>query len=212
MAKYYSTAAYRAADALNKQLKSIYKEWGGDSEIYELYVNRLTADLPAGTVHVSKGGFIQVTKAKGALTAAQIKKATRSEFKFDDKIIKRLPTKSEAAIKYKRQVAEERLSAAGISSPSESQLQREAKGVTRADVKQYVDDKSYVKSKEDAKGKLIYSDNVADLMKTAGAKSYKLLRAILEEGEARDAKTSEEDTNTATVEGGYEAGKADVNS
>lgn len=201
MAKYYSTAAYRAADALNKQLKNIYKEWGGDSEIYEMYVNRLTADLPAGTVHVSKGGFIQVTKAKGALTAAQVKKATRG-----------LPDKAQAMTKYKRQVAEERLSAAGNEAPSESQIQREAKGVTRADVKQYVDDKSYVQSKEDARGKLIYSDSVADLMKTAGAKSYKLLRAILEEGDARDAKTSEEGTNTAAVEGGYEAGKADVNS
>ena len=201
MAKYYSTAAYHAADALNKQLKNIYKEWGGDSEIYEMYVNRLTADLPAGTVHVSKGGFIQVTKAKGALTAAQVKKATRG-----------LPDKAQAMTKYKRQVAEERLSAAGNEAPTESQIQREAKGVTRADVKQYVDDKSYVQSKEDARGKLIYSDSVADLMKTAGAKSYKLLRAILEEGEARDAKTSEEDTNTAAVEGGYQAGKVDINS
>lgn len=201
MAKYYSTAAYRAADALNKQLKNIYKEWGGDSEIYEMYVNRLTADLPAGTVHVSKGGFIQVTKAKGAVTAAQVKKATRG-----------LPNKAQAMTKYKRQVAEERLSAAGNEAPTESQIQREAKGVTRADVKQYVDDKSYVQSKEDARGKLKYSDSVADLMRTAGAKSYKLLRAILEEGEARDAKTSEEDTNTAAVEGGYQAGKADINS
>lgn len=201
MAKYYSTAAYRAADALNKQLKNIYNEWGGDSEIYEMYVNRLTADLPAGTVHLSKGGFIQVTKAKGALTAAQVKKATRG-----------LPDKAQAMTKYKRQVAEERLSAAGNEVPTESQIQREAKGVTRADVKRYVDDKSYVQSKEDARGKLKYSDSVADLMRTAGAKSYKLLRAILEEGEARDAKTSEEDTNTATVEGGYEAGKANVNS
>lgn len=201
MAKYYSTAAYRAADALNKQLKNIYKEWGGDSEIYEMYVNRLTADLPAGTVHVSKGGFIQVTKAKGALTAAQVKKATRG-----------LPDKAQSMTKYKRQVAEERLSAVGNEAPTESQIQREAKGVTRADVKQYVDDKSYVQSKEDARGKLKYSDSVADLMKTAGAKSYKLLRAILEEGEARDAKTSEEDTNTAAVEGGYQAGKADINS
>lgn len=201
MAKYYSTAAYRAVDALNKQLKNIYKEWGGDSEIYEMYVNRLTADLPAGTVHVSKGGFIQVTKAKGAVTAAQVKKATRG-----------LPDKAQAMTKYKRQVAEERLSAAGNEVPTESQIQREAKGVTREDVKQYVDDKSYVQSKEDARGKLKYSDSVADLMRTAGAKSYKLLRAILEEGEARDAKTSEEGTNTAAVEGGYEAGKADVNS
>lgn len=201
MAKYYSTAAYRAADALNKQLKNIYKEWGGESEIYEMYVNRLTADLPAGTVHVSKGGFIQVSKAKGAVTAAQVKKATRG-----------LPDKAQAMTKYKRQVAEERLSAAGNEALSESQIQKEAKGVTREDVKQYVDDKSYVQSKEDARGKLKYSDSVADLMRTAGAKSYKLLRAILEEGEARDAKTSEEGTNTAAVEGGYEAGKADVNS
>lgn len=201
MAKYYSTAAYRAADALNKQLKGIYKEWGGDSEIYEMYVNRLTADLPAGTVHVSKGGFIQVTKAKGALTAVEVKKATRG-----------LPDKAQAMTKYKRQVAEERLSAAGNEAPSESQIQKEAKGVTRADVKQYVDDKSYVQSKEDARGKLIYSGSAADLMRTAGAKSYKLLRAILEEGEVRDAKASEEGTNTVAVEGGYEAGKADVNS
>ena len=201
MAKYYSTAAYRAADALNKQLKNIYNEWGPDSEIYEMYVNKLTGTLPAGSLHVSAGGFMQVSKAKGAVTAQQIKKAKRG-----------LPSKQQAATTYRRQVAEEKLAQQGNKLPTESQIQRQAKQVTKEDIQRYVDDKSYVKDKEDAKGKLIYSDSVADLMSTAGAKSYSLLRAILEEGEARDAKTSQETANADAVESSYQNGKAALDS
>ena len=47
MAKYTSTAAYRAADTLNKDIKAVYNAFGPDSEVYELYVNKITASLPA---------------------------------------------------------------------------------------------------------------------------------------------------------------------
>jgi len=201
MAKYKSTAAYRAADTLNKDIKAVYNAFGSDSEVYELYVNKITASLPAGAVHVSKGGFIQVTKSKASgLTAAQLKKAKQG-----------LPGVKRAKQTYKRQVAEENLAEKGNLNPSESQIQREAKNVTEEDVQKYIDAKTYVKQYEDSKHKLKYDASVADLMKTPGAKSYELLMAILQEGEKRsNAEAQKEATNAAAVEDGYKRNKANI--
>ena len=206
MPKFKSTAAYRAADSLNKQLKAMYEKFGAESETYQLFENKISAVLPFGSYHVTEKGYIQVSKGaykdmagnKGRLTASQIKAARKG-----------LPSVKQATTTYKRQIAEERLAVAGNISPSESQIQRAAKGVTQEDVKKYVDAKSYVKEKEDSRGKLRYDASVADLMSVKGAKSYELLAAILEEGEKRsNAETQKENTNTATVEQGYETNRA----
>ena len=206
MPKYKSTAAYRAADSLNKQLKAMYEKFGVESETYQLFENKISAALPFGSYHVTEKGYIQVSKGtykdasgnKGRLTASQIKAARKG-----------LPSVKKATSTYKRQIAEERLAVAGNISPSESQIQRAAKGVTQEDVKKYVDAKSYVKDKEDSRGKLRYDASVADLMSVKGAKSYELLAAILEEGEKRsNAETQKENTNAAAVEQGYETNRA----
>lgn len=198
MPKVKSSAAYRAADTLNKQLKAMYDKFGEGSEMYQLYVNKLTAALP-GQTHISKSGVLQVSKGKtSGLTAQQIKAARKG-----------LPSVTRATNTYKRQIAEERLGAAGIISPSESQIQRAAKGITQEDVRRYVDAKSYVKEKEDSSGKLRYDASVADLMSVKGAKSYELLAAILEEGEKRSNAEAQKEADTAvTVEQGYTNGKA----
>lgn len=198
MPKVKSSAAYRAADTLNKQLKAMYDKFGEDSEMYQLYVNKLTAALP-GQTHISKSGVLQVSKSKtSGLTAQQIKTARKG-----------LPSVSRATSTYKRQIAEERLGVAGNASPSESEIQRAAKGVTQEDIRKFVDAKSYVKDKEDSRGKLRYDASVADLMSVKGAKSYELLAAILEEGEKRsNAEAQKEADTAATVEQGYSNGKA----
>ena len=199
MAKFKSSAAYRAADALNKQIKSVYNAFGSDSEDYKLYVNKLTASLPAGAIHVSKGGFIQVSKGKSSgLTAQQIKSAKKG-----------LASVKRAKGAYKRQIASERLAEKGNLTPTESQIQREAKGISSEDVRKYVDAKSKVKEYEDSRHKLKYDASVADLMGTPGSKSYELLAAILEEGERRsNAKAQEETANANRVEASYQANKA----
>lgn len=198
MPKVKSSAAYRAADTLNKQLKAMYDKFGEDSEMYQLYVNKLTAALP-GQTHISKSGVLQVSKSKtSGLTAQQIKTARKG-----------LPSVSRATSTYKRQIAEERLGVAGNASPSESEIQRAAKRVTQEDIRKFVDAKSYVKDKEDSRGKLRYDASVADLMSVKGAKSYELLAAILEEGEKRsNAEAQKEADTAATVEQGYSNGKA----
>ena len=160
MPKVKSSAAYRAADTLNKQLKAMYDKFGEDSEMYQLYVNKLTAALP-GQTHISKSGVLQVSKSKtSGLTAQQIKTARKG-----------LPSVSRATSTYKRQIAEERLGVAGNASPSESEIQRAARGVTQEDIRKFVDAKSYVKDKEDSRGKLRYDASVADLMSVKGARS-----------------------------------------
>ena len=198
MPKVKSSAAYRAADTLNKQLKAMYDKFGEDSEMYQLYVNKLTAALP-GQTHISKSGVLQVSKSKtSGLTAQQIKTARKG-----------LPSVSRATSTYKRQIAEERLGVVGNAYPSESEIQRAAKGVTQEDIRKFVDAKSYVKDKEDSRGKLRYDASVSDLMSVKGAKSYELLAAILEEGEKRsNAEAQKEADTAATVEQGYTNGKA----
>ena len=200
MPKTKSTAAYRAADSLNKQLKAMYEKFGESSEAYQLFVNKLTASLP-GATHISSSGVLQVNKGKSSgLTAQQIKAARKG-----------LPTVTQATTTYKRQIAEERLQVAGNLDPTESQIQRAAKGVTTEDIQKYVDAKSYVKEKEDSRGKLRYDASVADLMSVKGAKSYELLAAILEEGEKRsNAEAQKENDNAATVESEYQNGKAQL--
>ena len=200
MPKTKSTAAYRVADSLNKQLKAMYEKFGESSEAYQLFVNKLTASLP-GATHISSSGVLQVNKGKSSgLTAQQIKAARKG-----------LPTVTQATTTYKRQIAEERLQVAGNLDPTESQIQRAAKGVTTEDIQKYVDAKSYVKEKEDSRGKLKYDASVADLMSVKGAKSYELLAAILEEGEKRsNAEAQKENDNAATVESGYQNGKAQL--
>ena len=200
MPKTKSTAAYRAADSLNKQLKAMYEKFGESSEAYQLFVNKLTASLP-GATHISSSGVLQVNKGKSSgLTAQQIKAARKG-----------LPTVTQATTTYKRQIAEERLQVAGNLDPTESQIQRVAKGVTTEDIQKYVDAKSYVKEKEDSRGKLKYDASVADLMSVKGAKSYELLAAILEEGEKRsNAEAQKENDNAAAVESGYQNGKAQL--
>lgn len=200
MPKQKSSAAYRAADTLNKQLKAMYDKFGESSEMYHLYVNKLTAALP-GQTHISRAGVLQVSKSKASgLTAQQIKKARKG-----------LPSVSRAASAYKRQIAEERLGLAGNASPSESEIQRAAKGVTQDEIKNFVEAKSYVKDNEDSRGKLRYDASVADLMSVKGAKSYELLAAILEEGEKRrNAEAQEEAANAKAVEAGYQRGKANI--
>lgn len=200
MPKTKSTAAYRAADSLNKQLKAMYEKFGESSEAYQLFVNKLTASLP-GATHISSSGVLQVNKGKSSgLTAQQIKAVRKG-----------LPSVTQAMTTYKRQIAEERLQVAGNLDPTESQIQRAAKGVTTEDIQKYVDAKSYVKEKEDSRGKLKYDASVADLMSVKGAKSYELLAAILEEGEKRsNAEAQKENDNAAAVESGYQNGKAQL--
>lgn len=199
MAKYKSSAAYRAADTLNKQIKAIYSAFGENSETYKLYVNKLTALLPAGSIHVSRGGFIQVSKGKSSgLTAQQIKFAKKG-----------LSSVNRAKSSYKRQIASQRLAEKGNLAPTESQIQREAKGISTEDVRKYVDAKSKVKEYEDSRHKLKYDASVTDLMGTLGPKSYELLAAILEEGEKRSNAEAQEETATANrVEASYQANKA----
>lgn len=199
MAKYKSSAAYRAADTLNKQLKAVYNAFGENSETYKLYVNKLTASLPAGSIHVSRGGFIQVSKGKSSgLTAQQIKFAKKG-----------LSSVNRAKSSYKQQIASQRLAEKGNLAPTESQIQRETKGISSEDVRKYVDAKSKVKEYEDSRHKLKYDASVADLMGTPGSKSYELLAAILEEGEKRsNAEAQEEAANANRVEASYQANKA----
>ena len=202
MAKYTSTAAYRAADSLNKQIKAVYNAFGENSEMYELYINRLTGEQGlSGYLHKSPAGYLQVTKSKSSgLTASKIKKAREG-----------LPGVKRAKQTYKRQIAEENLAEKGNLNPSESQILREAKTVTEEDIQAYVEAKSYVKEHEDSKHKLKYDASVADLMKTPGAKSYELLMAILQEGEKRNnAEAQKEATNAAAVEDGYKRNKANI--
>lgn len=200
--KYKSTAAYRAADTLNKQIKAIYDVFGADSEIYQTYVNKITAVLPESATHVSKKtGVLQVTKTKGAVTAQQIKKAKQG-----------LMDVKRAKSSIKKEIAEERLAKKGIKAPSYSQVYRESKKVSDEEMQQYLNARDYVNSRM-SNGKLNYDASVTDLMKASGPKTYEELMTILMKGEEQNAETQKQaENNINTVEGNYQNGKANTDS
>lgn len=199
-----STAAYRAADTLNKQLVAIAKEFGTGSDIYRTYVNKITASLPASATHVSKKtGVLQVSKGKtSGLTAAQIKGARKG-----------LPSVKKVKESAKRQLAEEKIQKRkGTKTIAPSDIQKEAKIITDDEVKKFISDKDFVKQHQDEKGRIIYNaDMDVSALFAQGAKSYAELRAIIEGMESEEnAKAQQEQAIAATVEGGYEKGKANL--
>lgn len=203
MAKFKSSAAYRAADTLNKQITNIAKQFGADSEIYQQYVNKLTAALPESATHVSKRtGLLQVSKGKNAgVTAQKIKEAAKG-----------LPSVRQVKSDVKRSIASERLAQRGLEDPSYSTIYRETQKVTEQDVQRYIDAKSFVKQHYDGSGRIKYNAEVAELMQMKGPKSYEDLMAVLQlSEEVEENAEAQAKEAVANVESSYERGRANIN-
>ena len=176
MAKVVNADAYKAIDAVNKQIQAIVKagEKGtiNVSLVLNDYVNMIHSVLKA-----SKGldEFILLDTAETPRTyPIQISKSVKAQQMITPEMmarIKNLPTIGKYREEKRKKVAAE--------------LGKDPSKVTNAEIKQYTDDEALVRAAEDSRGKIKYNaDDYAEMIQP-GTKSYAELTQIVRNYENR---------------------------
>lgn len=193
--KAYMSAIKSDISKINYRLKGIEQLLGTESEQYRRYVNSLTATLEPWQFSLDADtGRISIKASKmnlESLKHEQLKKAAA------------LPTAKQSIKQQKREMEKQR---------------REwgwKNGIAVSDIEALneLNAKTYVRSQEDDKHKLKYSESVKSDMKVLGKKSYQQLKAILEKGEAsKNGKTDEKKARAREASRRYyEKHKAEIN-
>ena len=191
----YKNIIRQDIDRINYRLKGIERLLGTESEQYRRYVNSLTATLEPWQFSLDADtGRISIKASKMSLESLkhdQLKKAAA------------LPTAKQSIKQQKREMEKQR---------------REwgwKNGIAVSDIEALneLNAKTYVRSQEDDKHKLKYSESVKSDMEVLGKKSYQQLKAILEKGEASKNGTTDEKKARARANSKryYEAHKAEIN-
>ena len=190
----YKDLIRRDIDRINYRLKGIEQLLGTDSEQYERYVNSLTATLPEGSYTLSPDtGRIQIKASKANLEGLkheQLKPASN------------LPTAKQSIRKQKQELKRYK-EAAGESGVS----------VSDQEALQELNAKTYVRSRENSKGKLRYSESAKADLSVKGRKSYTDIMNILRKAEEKDnGKTDEKKARAREASRRYyEKHKAEIN-
>ena len=190
----YKDLIRRDIDRINYRLKGIEQLLGTDSEQYERYVNSLTATLPEGSYTLSPDtGRIQIKASKvnlEGLKHEQLKPASN------------LPTAKQSVRKQKLELKRYK-EAAGESGVS----------VSDQEALQELNAKTYVRSRENSKGKLRYSESAKADLSVKGRKSYTDIMNILRKAEEKDnGKTDEKKARAREASRRYyEKHKAEIN-
>lgn len=192
----YKNIIRRDIGRINYRLKGIEQLLGTDSEQYERYVNSITASMPVGSYSLSEGGRIQLKATKQNLET----------LKHDQlKITSKLPTAKQSIRQQKKEIARRKGAAAEDSSEPIDVSDEEALNELNA--------KTFIKNRENTKGKLKYSDSAKAGLSAKGNKSYTELARIIKEAEAKDnAKTEERKKRSREASRRYyERHKAEIN-
>lgn len=169
----YRNLIKRDIDRINYRLKGIEQLLGTDSEQYERYVNSLTATLPPGSYTLSPDtGRIQLKASKANLEGLkheQLKPASN------------LPTAKQSVKRQKKELQryKETAGETGVS-------------VTDQEALQELNAKTYVRSCENSKGKLRYSESAKSDLSVKGRKSYTDIMNILRKAEEKESGKTEE--------------------
>lgn len=190
----YKNTIRQDIDRINYRLKGIEQLLGTDSEQYERYVNSLTATLPAGSYNLSpETGRIRIKASKynlETLKHEQLKPASH------------LPTAKQSIRKQKQELQRYREAAGdeGVSISDQEAIQE-------------LNAKTYVRGKENSKGKLKYSESAAAGLSVKGRKTYSELADILRKAEEKDNGKTEEKKARARANSKryYEKHKAEIN-
>lgn len=164
-----NTAAY-----VNKKIREIENTFGIGSEQYDRYVNAITAALPVGSYKLNESGKIRI---KGGKTAGET--LTKGELKP----VVNLPTAGASMKAAKASIAKNKLQREGNAKPSKKEIADEAVSISDQEALQELYAKAFIQNRENAKGKLKYSEESSAALKQKGAKSYQELREILEKGD-----------------------------
>lgn len=169
----YKNLIKRDIDRINYRLKGIEQLLGTDSEQYERYVNSLTATLPPGSYTLSPDtGRIQLKASKANLEGLkheQLKPASN------------LPTAKQSVRRQKKELQryKEAVGETGVSVSDQEALQE-------------LNAKTYVRSRENSKGKLRYSESAKSDLSVKGRKSYTDIMNILRKAEEKESGKTKE--------------------
>lgn len=167
-----NTAAY-----VNKKIREIENTFGIGSEQYDRYVNAITAALPVGSYKLNESGKIRI---KGGKTAGET--LTKGELKP----VVNLPTAGASMKAAKASIAKSKLQREGIAKPSKKEIAGEAVSISDKEALQELDARAYIQNRENAKGKLKYSEESRADLSQKGKKSYQQLKEILEKGDKKN--------------------------
>lgn len=163
---------------INRRMLDIERMIGIDSQQYQRYVNRITAALPVGSYKISPTGKVTISKSKTNLK-------TLKKRQLD--IILKLPTAKQSAKQSKQAIAKNQLKAYGYEDPTDEDIQKLAESITDEQALEELAAKAFIEALEDENGKLKYSEEVKEELSASGNKTYRELRAIIEEGYRRRA-------------------------
>ena len=171
MAKIQNKIAY-----VNKKIRDIENKFGVGSEQLDRYVNVATAALPTDAYNLSESGKLRIKNTK----------AVRESIKLGQvNALTKLPTAAHTMQMVKLEIAKNNYAIEGKKDPTAEELKAAAVSISDQQALQELDDKSYVRSRENAKGKLHYTENERAALSAKGKKSYGQLRKIIEEGESK---------------------------
>lgn len=167
-----NTAAY-----VNKKIRAIENTFGIGSEQYDRYVNAITAALPVGSYKLNESGKIRIKTGKTAgetLTKGELKPVVN------------LPTAGASMKAAKASIAKNKLQREGNAKPSKKEIADEAVSISDQEALQELDARAFIQNRENAKGKLRYTEEARAELSQKGKKSYQQLKEILEKGDKKN--------------------------
>ena len=167
----YERQILNAINRTDKRLKGVKAAFDVGSEQYQRYVNSITASLPPGSYTLDEEtGEIYIPRSKENLKSLKLEQLRKPSH---------LPTAQQSIKAQKREMQAD-------AEPGEE--------ISDEDALRELNAKTFVRNREDSKGKIKYSESMyADLSKK-GKKSYSELRDIIEKGDAKDAGQEKEKT------------------
>lgn len=163
--KAYQREISRDISKINYRLKGIEQMLGPDSEQYQRYVNSITASLPVGSYHLGEDGLIRVKGGKMQLQSLK-KEQLRAPAG--------LPTAKQSIRQQKKEMTRAVAQAGESVDISDEQALNELNA------------KTFVRGREDAKGKLKYNESMKAELSMKGKKSYQQLQEIIKKGEQKE--------------------------
>lgn len=171
MSKIQNKIAY-----VNKKIRAIENKFGVGSEQLDRYINVATAALPTDAYNLSESGKLRIKNTKAVRESVKLGQVNA---------LTKLPTAAHTMQMVKLEIAKNNYAIEGKTDPTAEELKEAAVSISDQQALQELDDKSYVRSRENAKGRLHYTENERAALSAKGKKSYGQLRKILEEGESK---------------------------
>lgn len=173
--KAYQRQVSAKINTVNRKLRDIEKTFGTDSEQYQRYVNATTAALPPDAYTLTEAGRLKISSAASdELKLGQLRSLTK------------LPTAHKSMIQAKLSLAQNKLRAAGVASPSDQETKTESRNISDEEALRELAAKAFIEGEENEKGRLKYSEEVRADMMQRGVKTYTQLQEIIQKGKRLD--------------------------